>query len=81
MPWIWVEQGSPPYAAVLHEFSNHRLVPYQAVNTVDGYIVKELVADGQGVAVMCVDGARPLVAAGAAVIWKKGWLTLPLSLA
>jgi len=81
LPWVWVEHGSPPYDTLLREFARLRLAPNQAVNAADEYIVKELVVDGQGVAVMREDEARPLVEAGKAVIWEKGWLTLPLSLA
>lgn len=81
LPWIWVEQGSPPYDALLQEFSRYRLVPQQLVKTVDEYIVKELVLDGQGVAIVREDEARPMVDAGQVSIWQKGWLSLPLSLA
>lgn len=81
LPWVWVEQGSPPYDALLQEFSRYRLVPQQLVKTVDEYIVKELVLDGQGVAIMREDEARPMVDAGQVSIWQKGWLSLPLSLA
>lgn len=81
LPWIWVEQGSPPYDELLREFTRQRLMPKQAVKTVDEYIVKELVLDGQGVAIVREDEARQLVAAGQVSIWQKGWLTLPLSLA
>lgn len=81
LPWIWVERGSPPYDALLQEFSRYRLVPQQLVQTVDEYIVKELVLDGQGVAIVREDEARPMVDAGQIVIWQKGWLSLPLSLA
>lgn len=81
LPWVWVEQGSPPYDELLREFSRYRLIPQQKVKTVDEYIVKELVLDGQGVAIMREDEARPMAAAGRVVIWQKGWLTLPLCLA
>jgi len=80
-PWVWVEHGSPPYDALLQEFKRYRLSPQQLVKTVDEYIVKELVLDGQGVAVMREDEARPMVDAGQVTIWQKGWLSLPLSLA
>lgn len=81
LPWVWVEQGSPPYDTLLQEFSRYRLLPQQLVKTVDEYIVKELVLDGQGVAIMREDEARPMVDAGQVTIWQKGWVTLPLSLA
>ncbi len=81
LPWIWVEYNSPPYAAILHEFESRQLIPKQVVKTVDEFIVKQLVADGQGVAVMREDEARPLVENGTHAFWSKGWLSLPLSLA
>lgn len=80
LPWIWVEQASPPYEAVRQQFARHGLNPGVAVQAVDEYIVKELVAAGQGVAVMREDEARPLLRAGAATVWEKGWQSLPLHL-
>jgi DNA-binding transcriptional LysR family regulator len=81
LPWVWVDRDSPPYAAMLEEFERRRLVPNKAVRAVDEYIVKELVVDGQGVAVMREDEARPLAAEGRVILWEKGWLSLPLSIA
>ncbi|BCR04608.1 LysR family transcriptional regulator [Desulfuromonas versatilis] len=81
LPWVWVEQNSPPYQAVFHELERRRLLPNQGVKAVDEYIVKELVLDGQGVAVMREDEARPLVEDDRVVLWEKGWFALPLSLA
>jgi len=66
--------------AMRQQFEKRQLFPCQAVQALDEYIVKELVAAGQGVAVMRADEARPLLHAGAAAIWEKGWLELPLSL-
>jgi DNA-binding transcriptional LysR family regulator len=81
LPWVWVGSDSPPYNAMLEQLAQRRLTPNRVVKTVDEYIVKELVVDGQGVAVMREDEARPLARDGRVVIWEKGWLTLPLSLA
>lgn len=81
LPWIWVGQGSLPYDVMLEKFVNLRLQPKQLVKTVDEYIVKELVLEGQGVAIMREDEARPLVENGQVTIWPKGWMTIPLSLA
>jgi DNA-binding transcriptional LysR family regulator len=79
-PWVWVDQASPPYDAIRQQFASRGLNPCQAVQAVDEYIVKELVAAGQGVAVMREDEARPLLADGRALLWEKGWQTLPLHL-
>lgn len=81
LPWVWVGSDSPPYDAMLEQLEQRRLTPNRVVKTVDEYIVKELVVDGQGVAVMREDEARPLARAGRVAIWEKGWMTLPLSLA
>ena len=80
LPWVWVEQASPPYEAMRQQFEKRQLFPRQAVQARDEYIVKELVAAGQGVAVMRADEARLLLREGQAIIWEKGWLELPLSL-
>jgi DNA-binding transcriptional LysR family regulator len=80
LPWIWGEE-SPFYAALAEQFAKRRLHPNQAVQTMDEYIVKELAVDGQGLAVMREDEARTLVAEGKGVIWERGWMTVPLSLA
>ncbi|KIH78040.1 DNA-binding transcriptional regulator, LysR family [Geoalkalibacter ferrihydriticus] len=81
LPWIWVANDSPLYAALLDKLERLRLQPNQTVTAADEFIVRELVRDGQGVAVMREDEARPLAAQGEAVIWDQGWMTLPLSLA
>lgn len=81
LPWIWVEQGSPPYDGMLEKFSRLRLQPQLRVKTVDEHIVKELVLEGQGVAIMREDEARPMVEKGQMTIWEKGWQTIPLNLA
>lgn len=81
MPWIWVDKNSPPYMEVAERLAKHKLIPNQVVTTEDEYVVKELVTEGQGVALMREDEARPLVESGQLVIWEKGWLSLPLGLA
>ncbi|WP_305042043.1 LysR family transcriptional regulator [Geoalkalibacter sp.] len=81
LPWIWVANDSPLYAALLDKLERLRLQPNQAVTAADEFIVRALFLDGQGVAVMREDEARPLAAEGQARIWEQGWMTLPLSLA
>lgn len=81
LPWIWVGNDCPFYTALMDNLERRRLIPNQAVTTVDEHIVKELVIDGQGVAVMREDEARPLAASGRVLLWERGWMTLPLSLA
>lgn len=81
LPWIWVANDSPLYAALLDKLERLRLQPNQAVTAADEFIVGELVRDGQGVAIMREDEARPLAESGDVNIWEHGWMTLPLSLA
>jgi DNA-binding transcriptional LysR family regulator len=80
LPWIWVGNDCPFYT-LLMERIERQLLPRQVVTTVDEQIVRELVADGQGVAMMREDEAMPLVQRGRVKIWEPGWLTLPLGLA
>ncbi len=80
LPWIWAAQ-SPFYTALADQMTQRRLRPLQAVETMDEHIVKELVMDGQGLAVMREDEARPLAESGRVRLWDKGWMTVPLSLA
>lgn len=65
---------------MLDRLDELRLLPKQAVTTVDEQIVRELVAAGQGVAVMREDEARELVATDRAFIWEPGWMNIPLCL-
>lgn len=81
LPWVWVEQGSLPYDNFMNTLSSHRLSPNRAVTTADENIVRELVIDGQGAAIMRDDEARELVLSGHIEIWSKGWFKLPLGLA
>lgn len=81
LPWIWVGHDSPFYAALGEQMERRGLLPAQAVAAVDEHIVKELVRDGRGAAVMREDEAIPLLEEGRVAIWPQGWMTVPLSLA
>lgn len=80
LPWIWVDNNFPFFKVLQHNIQDYRTVPNQAVTAVDEQIVRELVAAGQGVAIMREDEARPLAADGKAVIWNRGWGEIPLCL-
>ena len=80
LPWIWVDKHCPLYVALLDRLDEQWLIPNHSVTTTDEQVVRELVAAGQGVAVMREDEARPLVAAGRALIWEPGWMNIPLRL-
>lgn len=79
LPWIWVE-NLPFINALQQRIGDYRTLPDKAAVAADEQIVRELVEAGQGVAIMREDEARPLVEAGRAVIWNKGWGEVPLNL-
>ncbi len=81
LPWIWAGGDSPPYSVLNEHFERRQLVPNQVVTTEDEHTVRELVLEGQGVAVMREEEALPLAEQGHVVIWEQGRMTLPLSLA
>ncbi|MCD6526551.1 MAG: LysR family transcriptional regulator [Desulfuromonas sp.] len=81
LPWIWVGNDCPFYAMLMERLERHQTPPNRVITTVDEQIVRELVADGQGVAMMREDEAMPLVRRGRVKIWEPGWLTLPVGIA
>lgn len=78
LPWIWVDNNFPFFKVLQNNIQDYRTIPNQAVTAVDEQIVRELVAAGQGVAIMREDEARPLVENGQASIWNRGWGEIPL---
>ena len=80
LPWIWVDNNFPFFKVLQHRLKDYRTLPNQVVTAVDEQIVRELVAAGQGVAIMREDEARSLVASGQVSIWNKGWAEIPLCL-
>ncbi|MEA3466372.1 MAG: LysR family transcriptional regulator [Thermodesulfobacteriota bacterium] len=81
LPWIWVGDDCPFYTMLMERLERQQLMPQRRIIAVDEQIVRELVADGQGVAMMREDEALPLVKRGRIQIWEPGWLTLPLGVA
>lgn len=81
LPWIWVGNDCPFYTMLMERLERQQLMPHRRIIAVDEQIVRELVADGQGVAMMREDEALPLVKRGRVKIWEPGWLTLPLGIA
>lgn len=80
LPWIWVGAESPFYERMGAMLAKRGLAPNRKVSAADEQVVKELVAAGQGVAMLREDEASPLVAAGKVRVWEEGGLTIPLSL-
>lgn len=73
LPWVWVDNNLPFFKSLQQKLQDYRTIPNQAVTAADEQIVRDLVASGQGVAIMREDEARPLVAAGLVSIWSWGW--------
>jgi len=80
LPWIWVDNNIPFFKLLQSKIRNYRKLSNQLVTAVDEQIVRELVAAGQGVAIMRDDEARALAENGQASIWSRGWGEIPLCL-
>lgn len=79
LPWIYTYSGCPFHVAVRERMSTCGIEPNAVEQTVDENIMRELVAEGTGVAVLRQDDARRLEADGSAVLWPES-LQVPLSL-
>ena len=80
LPWIWVDNNFPFFKLLQNNIQDYRNLPNQSVTAVDEQIVRELVAAGQGVAIMRDDEARTLAEKGQVSIWNRGWGEIPLCL-
>lgn len=79
LPWIYTFSGCPFHVAVRERMSTYGVEPNTVEQTVDENIMRELVAEGTGVAVLRSDDARRLEQAGHAVLWPET-LQVPLCL-
>ncbi len=79
LPWIYTFRGCPFHVAVRERMSAFGVEPNQVEQTIDESIMRELVAEGVGVAVLREDEARRLELSGAAVLWPET-LQVPLCL-
>ena len=80
LPWIYTFRGCPFHVAVRERMSAFGVEPNQVEQTIDESIMRELVTEGVGVAVIREDDARRLETAGHAVLWPET-LQVPLCLA
>ncbi|WP_291316916.1 LysR family transcriptional regulator [Desulfuromonas sp.] len=80
LPWVWVSDKFPFYQVMQEKMGGFRMAPGRIVTAANEQIVRELVIAGQGVGIMREDEARPLAASGKALIWDKGWGSVPLNL-
>jgi DNA-binding transcriptional LysR family regulator len=79
LPWIYSFRGCPFHVAVRERMSAFGVEPNPVEQTVDENIMRELVAEGMGVAVLREDDGRRLADAGQAVLWPET-LQVPLCL-
>lgn len=80
LPWVWVDDKFPLYRALSEKLGQINKLPHNIVTAANEQIVRELVSDGQGIALMREDEARPLAEAGRVVLWEHGWSSIPLKL-
>ncbi len=79
LPWIWSVCECPYYQIVQVEFDQYRLAPRKFIDATEEDVIKELVLDGQGVAILRQDEAEDVCAGGNAVIWDEKSFDVPLS--
>jgi len=79
LPWIYSFRGCPFHVAVRERMSAHGVEPNQVEQTQDENIMRELVAEGRGVAVLREGDACRLEDEGKAVLWPET-LQVPLCL-
>jgi len=79
LPWIYTFRGCPFHVALRERMSVFGVEPNPVEQTVDENIMRELVAEGMGVAVLREDEGKRLEAAGQAVLWPER-LQVPLCL-
>ncbi|MCK4501982.1 MAG: LysR family transcriptional regulator, partial [Desulfuromonadales bacterium] len=60
LPWVWVDDKFPFYQVLVNKLGHIAKPPHNIVTAANEQIVRELVAAGQGVALMREDEARPL---------------------
>ncbi len=80
LPWIWSVCDCPYYQIVQEKMDAFGLAPRKVVDAMDESVVRELVLDGQGVAILREDEALTAVGQGGVWIWDDVRFTLPLRL-
>ncbi|SHO52533.1 LysR family transcriptional regulator [Desulfopila aestuarii] len=80
LPWIWSVCDCPYYQIVQDKFDGHGLLQKKVVDAMDESVVRELVLDGQGLAIMREDEALAVAGSGTAWVWDDVRFTLPLRL-
>lgn len=78
LPWIWSVSDCPYYQVVQAKMDEVGLEPLRVIDAMDESVVKELVLDGQGLAILREDEARSVARDGKVWIWEDVLFTLPL---
>lgn len=80
LPWIWSVTDCPYYRVVQDELDSRGLEPLKVVDAMDESVIKELVLDDQGLAILREDEARTLAGTGRVWIWDEVRFPVPLRL-
>ncbi len=81
LPWIWVEKGAACHAKFQRELDRRGLPLNKVTYSLDDNITRQLVKDGQGLALMRDHEAKAMVRADHAAIWAPGSVSVFLALA
>jgi DNA-binding transcriptional LysR family regulator len=80
LPWIWSACDCPYFQVVQTEMDRLGLAPRKVVDAMEESVVRELVLDGQGLAILREDEALTALRQGGVWIWEGVRFTLPLHL-
>ncbi len=80
LPWIWVETDAACHAAFQHELDRRDLSLNKVTFSLDDQITRQLVRDGQGLALMRDQEARAMAQSGHAAIWFPGKISVILGI-
>jgi DNA-binding transcriptional LysR family regulator len=71
LPWIWSVYDCPYYRIIQAEMDTLGLQPNTVVDAMDESVVKELVLDNQGIAILREDDALEVASKGDVLIWEN----------
>jgi DNA-binding transcriptional LysR family regulator len=80
LPWIWSVRDCPYYQIVQEKLDDLGVEPMKVVDAMDESVVRELVLDSQGLAILREDEAEMVSAHGNVWIWDEIRFTLSLKL-
>lgn len=80
LPWIWSVTDCPYYRIVQAELDARGLHPKKVVDAMDESVIKELVLDNQGLAILREDEAMTLAESGKVWAWEEASFPVELRL-